>query len=81
MVEELLVEGLGVLVGQQAAHRQLLIDEVGHGELLANQLWGQLRGKEPTWTQQGLQSAGRRRRWGWRLPRTERRAVVKGAMR
>lgn len=31
VVEELLVKGLWVLVGQQAAHGQLLIDEMGHG--------------------------------------------------
>lgn len=30
VVEELLVKGLWVLVGQQTAHSQLLVDEVGH---------------------------------------------------
>lgn len=60
----------------------MLVDEVGHGELLTYQLWGELGGEQPTWPQQGLQ--GTRRGWWWRrrhLARTERRAVVEGAVR
>lgn len=47
MVEELLVDSLWVLVGKQAADGQLLVDEMGHGELLAHQLRGELGGQEP----------------------------------
>lgn len=82
VVEELLIEALRVLVGQQAAHGQLLVDEVGHGELLANQLRGELGREEPTWPQQGLQRTRRRRRGRRRhLPCAEGGAVVEGAMR
>lgn len=81
MVEELLVDGLRVLVGQQAANSQLLVDEVGHGELLTHQLWGELRGEQPTWPQQGLQGTRRGRWWRRRhLACTQRRAVVEGAV-
>lgn len=45
VVEELLVEGLGVRMGQQATDGELLVDEVGHGELLTHQLRWELGGE------------------------------------
>lgn len=64
MVEELLVDSLRVLVGEQAANSQLLVDEVGHSELLTYKLRGELRRQEPAVAQQ---------RWSLR---TERRTGV-----
>ena len=78
MVEELLVDGLWVLVGKEATHSQLLVDEMCHGELLPNQLRGELGGQEPPWAQQGLQSSRRRRRR--HLSRPDRSRVMQGPM-
>lgn len=75
MVEELLVDGLWVRVGKKAAHSQLLVDEMCHGELLPHQLRRKLGGKEPTWAQQGLQGSGWRRGRG-HLSRAQRPSVV-----
>lgn len=55
VVEELLVESLGVLVGQQATDGQLLVDEVRHGQLLPHQLGGELGREQPPRGQQGLE--------------------------
>lgn len=52
MVEELLVDSLWVLVGKQAANSQLLVDEVGHRELLTYKLRGELGRQEPTVAQE-----------------------------
>ncbi|TNN70246.1 hypothetical protein EYF80_019460 [Liparis tanakae] len=52
VVEELLVDTLWVLVCQQVADGQLLVDEVGHGELLADELRRELRGQEPAVAQE-----------------------------
>lgn len=58
MVEEGLVEGLRMLVSQQAADGQLLVDEVGHGQLLTHHLRGHLGGEETSGSQQGLEGGG-----------------------
>lgn len=50
VVEELLVDSLWVLMGQQATDGQLLVDNVGHGELLAYEL----RGEQPAMAQKGM---------------------------
>lgn len=52
MVEELLVDSLWVLVGKQAANSQLLVDEVGHRELLTYKLRGELGRQEPAVAQE-----------------------------
>lgn len=52
MVEELLVDSLWVLVCEQAADGELLVDEVGHGKLLTDELRGELGGQEPTVAQE-----------------------------
>lgn len=69
MIEELLVDSLRVLVGEQAADCQLLVHEVSHGELLANELRGELGGQQSAVTQQG---GGLRTEWGSRVVRAGR---------
>lgn len=54
VVQELLVDGLGVLVGQQAADGDLLVDQVGHGDLLPDELRAEL-GREEARAHDGLQ--------------------------
>lgn len=58
MVEELLADSLWVLVGEQATDGKLLVDEVGHGELLTHKLRGELWGQEPAVAQEGWRSLG-----------------------
>ena len=71
MVEKLLVDSLWVLVGEQAADCQLLVDEVGHGELLAYELRRELVREESAVAQEG---------WSlWMQRRT--RVVLAGRMR
>lgn len=47
MVQELLVDGLRVLVSQEAAHSNLLVYQMGHGYLLPDKLWTKLGGEKP----------------------------------
>lgn len=53
MVQELLVDGLRVLVSQEAANSNLLVYQMGHGNLLPNKLWTEL-GRKKTRAHDGL---------------------------
>lgn len=55
VIEELLVNGLRVLVGEQPADSDLLVYQVGHGELLPHQLRAELR-RQQTGTHDRLQA-------------------------
>lgn len=47
MIQELLVDGLRVLVGQEPADSDLLVYQMGHCYLLPHQLRAELRRQEP----------------------------------
>jgi len=83
VVEELLVDTLWVLVCQQVADGQLLVDEVGHGELLADELRRELRGQEPAVAQErgalGAQGGTRVVLAGW-VRQTLRRGVPEATL-
>ena len=55
MVQELLVDGLRMLVSQEPADGNLLVDQMGHGDLLPDELWTEL-GRKETGAHDGLQS-------------------------
>lgn len=56
VIKELLVNSGGVLVGEETADRQLLVNKVGHGNLLMHQPRVELRGQEPAVTQEHWRS-------------------------
>lgn len=53
MVQELLVDGLRMLVSQKPANGNLLVDQMGHGNLLPDKLWTEL-GRKKTRAHDGL---------------------------
>ena len=53
MVQELLVDGLRMLVSQEPDNGNLLVYQMGHGYLLPNKLWTEL-GRKKTRAHDGL---------------------------